>query len=238
LRRLANFAAFSPECAKPIQELFGRFRSIARGRDILKNGDDADEIFVLLRGWAARYLVLPSGERQITEFLLPGDVFPIPVGPIGKMDHAIGALTTCHVVSTPAKVFNDRVLHDPKMAKAFWWITIADKGVLRAWVVNVGARSGYSRIAHMFCELAARLEMVGLSDGSSFAFPLTQQDVSDAQGLTSVHINRMVQQLRANDLIEWRDKRVTILDREGLRQVAEFDPAYLNPGGRPPQTST
>ena len=230
ISRLAHFRGFDRSCRPSLDGLFSGSRSVARRRDVIRDGVDADEVFLLLEGWAARYKILAAGERQITSFLLPGDVFPIHAGPTGRMDHAVGALTRCRLATVPARRFQKELLHDPKLAQAFWWITIADKDILRAWVVNLGHRSAYSRIAHLLCELATRLQMIGRSDGSSFDCPLTQQEIADAEGLTVVHTNRMLTRLRADRLIDWSGTRVTILNPQALRTAAEFDPAYLNPG--------
>lgn len=227
LRKLGHFAE---ACGPAVEALFYRSKTVPRHRDLIKEGDDASEVFLLLWGWAARYNVTANGERQIMSFLLPGDVFPIHAMPVGKMDHGIVALTTCHVAATAAEQFDTAVLHNPELAQAFWWITIQDKGILRAWLVNIGHRDAYARIAHLICEVAARLQMVGLGDGLTFDFPLTQQEIADAQGLTPVHTNRMLQRLRRDGLIEIDRKTLMILDPKRLCEVAEFNPAYLNPG--------
>jgi CRP-like cAMP-binding protein len=230
LRKLGHFAAFDEACRPALEALFYKSKTVPRHRDLIKDGDDASEVFLLLRGWAARYKITANGERQIVSFLVPGDVFPIHTMPVGKMDHGIVALTTCHLAATAAERFDTAVLHHPELAQAFWWITIQDKGVLRAWLVNIGHRDAYARIAHLICEIAARLRMVGLGDGLTFDFPLTQQEIAEAQGLTPVHTNRMLQQLRRDGLIELDQKTLMILDLKRLWEVAEFDPAYLNPG--------
>jgi CRP-like cAMP-binding protein len=230
LKKLSNFAGFKPDCIPALETLFSNSRVVPRHRDIIPIGHDADEVYLLLDGWAARYSMMNNGERQICAFLLPGDVFPIHVGPIGKMDHAIMALTPCRIASVSAHVFEQELLHNPHLAQAFWWVSILEKSILRSWVVSLGHRRAYSRLAHLFCELAERLKMVGLSDGVTFALPLIQTDLADAEGLTPVHINRMLQQLRDNHLIEWRANRLTILNAGALKEIGEFDPAYLNPG--------
>lgn len=234
LNKLAHFSGFNPACAPTVDRLFRRTAIVPRHRDILSEGSQADEIVLLLRGWAARYKLAHDGERQILSFLLPGDVFPSHPLPVGVIDYGILALTRCTIKTATAEAFDHAVLRDADLARAFWWLSIQDKAILRAWLVNLGTRSAYARIANLFCELAARLRLAGVIDGWVFDLAPTQEELADAEGLTAVHTNRTLQQLRTDGLIKLDKRRLTILDSARLQRAGDFDPAYLNPGGRAP----
>ena len=232
LNRLAHFAGFDPSASKALDALFATRKTVAKGRDLVADGSPASEIILLVRGWAARYKLLADGSRQILSLLLPGDVFPIHVLPVGAMDHGIVALTRCDFAEAGVGAFDTAVLHDARLAQAFWWISIQEKGMLRAWLVSLGRRDARARIAHLMCETAERLRMAGLNSVGAFEFPLTQEQIADAQGLTPVHTNRILQRLRRDGLIQLEEKRLTIADPERLARIAGFEPTYLYPGGR------
>lgn len=229
IRKLRNFRLFDRNCERELQQLFDRSSEFERHSDLVRDGDEVQQVFVLLSGWCARYKIVGDGSRQIISFLLPGDVFPLHATTTGQMDHGVAALTRCEVAAADASSFNNALLRKAKLAQAFWWATLADKGVLRAWVVNLGQRSAYCRVAHVICELNARLQMVGLSNNGCFQFPVTQEEIADAVGMTTVHANRILQQLRQDGLIKIEQKRLTILDADGLCELADFNSAYLNP---------
>lgn len=228
--RLSQFKPLDENCRATLESLFGTTKRYPRHKNLAHDGETPEEVFLLCRGWAARYKVMQDGSRQILSFLLPGDVFPIHASASGVMDHGIVAVTECDVAIASASEFNRAVLDDGDLARAFWWSILVDKGILRAWVLNIGQRSAYCRIANLFCELHRRLKSVRLADDHSFDLPLTQHDIADAQGLTAVHVNRTMRQIKEDVLAEHKNKKLYLLDPERLCDVAEFDPAYLNPG--------
>jgi CRP-like cAMP-binding protein len=144
------------------------------------------------------------------------------------MDHGIVALTPAAVAFIPHAVIEQLPLRRPELARALWWATLVDEAVLRAWIVNIGRRDAFEGVAHLLCELHVRLRHVGLVQDHSFDLPLTQEDLADALGLTPVHTNRVLQRLRSEGLITLRGGHLTILDAEGLRRAAGFDPNYLH----------
>lgn len=175
--------------------------------------------------------MLPEGTRQITGFLLPGDVCDMGGAVLRRMDHSVMALTPVTVTSIKRAKLVNATLERPSLAQAFWWASLADEAVLRAWIVNLGRRNAYSRLAHQMCELHARMKRVGLVADGDFTLPLTQTELADALGLTPVHINRMLKRLRSEGLIRLHNHMFTILDAERLGAAAGFDPGYLH--GRP-----
>jgi CRP-like cAMP-binding protein len=202
-------------------------RHVARHTDIISDGDSTEYVHLILEGWAYRYQVLKDGARQITAFLIPGDFCDMHVAVLGEMDHSIGTLTPTKVAYIPHKHLS-ALLERPQIARAFWWATLVDEAVLRAWIVNVGRRDAFDRIAHILCELQLRLASVGMVDGGSFDLPLTQEELADAAGITPVHTNRVLKRLCSEGLIEYERENMTILDVQRLKDVSGFDPRYLH----------
>src|SRR5687768_12945314 len=203
-------------------------RRVEAHRDVISDGDNPEHVHLVLDGWAARYKLLADGSRQITAFLIPGDFCDAHVAILRHMDHAIVALTPATVAYISPALFDDLPRQRPELARALWWATLVDEAVLRAWIVNLGRRDAYAGIAHLICELHARLRNVGLVEHGCFELPLTQEVFADALGLTPVHTNRVLQRLRAEKLITLRGGTLSILDAEGLRRAADFDPDYLH----------
>jgi CRP-like cAMP-binding protein len=185
-------------------------------------------VHLILEGWAARYKILPDGRRQFTAFLIPGDFCDLHVTILKQMDHGILALTSVTVASIPHGEMNELTESRPELTRALWWATLVDEGVLRAWLVNLGRREAYERVAHLMCEMHARMKNVGLVHGGAFELPLTQEQLADALGLTAVHVNRMLKRLRDEGLIRTGSKTLTILDADALGKASGFDPSYLH----------
>lgn len=203
-------------------------RHIATHRDVISEGDNPEHVHLVLGGWAARYKILADGGRQITAFLIPGDFCDAHVAILKRMDHGIMALTDATVAYIPHADFDSLPLRSARLARALWWATLVDEAVLRAWIVNLGRREAYAGIAHLICELHARLRNVGLVTDQSFDLPLTQEVLADALGITPVHVNRVLQRMRSEDLILLKGGVLTILDAEALSRTAGFDSAYLH----------
>ena len=205
-------------------------RDVPARRHILSEGEQPDHVHVIVDGWAARSKTLPDGTRQIMAFLLPGDICDLHVTILGAMDHDIVALTDAKVAYVPHQAMEDLPRDRPELGRALWWATLVDEAVLRSWIVNIGRRNAHQRIAHLLCELHARLKLVGLADEDRFSLPLTQEVLADAHGLTPVHVNRTLQAMRRNGVIELSERMLTILDVGRLREEAGFDPNYLHRG--------
>lgn len=144
------------------------------------------------------------------------------------MDHSIGLLSAARFAEVRQDEMRDLLREHPKVAEALWWSTLVDEAVLREWLVNVGQRSAYERMAHLFIELFYRLEVVGLAVGMAFTLPVTQEQLADTLGLTPVHINRTLQRMREEGLIELENRRLRILDMGRLCNIAAFDDKYLH----------
>ena len=228
--KLSGPADLSEEDRRAVEELCGRVRSFKARHHIIREGDSPKYVHVMMEGWAARYKMLDDGSRQITAFLLPGDFCDMHVAILGEMDHGILAITDAQVALVPSETMEELPRQRPELGRALWWATLVDEAVLRDWIVNIGRRHADKRIAHLFCELHARLKLVGLVEGDQFDLPLTQEVIADALGLTPVHVNRMLQNLRAEGMIALKRGELRILDIAGLHGFAGFDPNYLHRG--------
>lgn len=211
-----------------VRGLCATVRTIEAKADIIREGEAPGQVHVMLEGWAARYKVVADGSRQIVAFLIPGDFCDLHVTILREMDHGIVALTPVKIALVSQQLMIDLPIDHPTIGRALWRATLIDEAVLRSWVVNIGRREAFERIAHLFCELHARLTLVGLVNGTHFALPLTQEVLADATGLTPVHVNRMLQKLRTDGLITLKSGELTILDLTALQQIAGFDPYYLS----------
>lgn len=211
-----------------LQNLSSRTRRVTSHHDLIPEGESPEDVHLIMEGFACRYKLLPDGRRQIVAFLVPGDFCDLHVAILGEMDHSIGTGWGCTVVDIPRATIDDLSAHHPRITRALWWATLVDEGTLREWLVNMGQRGADRQMAHLICELLVRLQAVGRASEDSFEFPITQQDLADTLGVTSVHVNRVLQELRAAGLVEWKSKRLHIPDVRRLKVFAEFDPKYLH----------
>jgi CRP-like cAMP-binding protein len=229
LKKLVQFSEFSEEDERLINELTSeRQTHYDRGEDIIREGDHSDDIHVVLTGLACRYKMLEEGSRQIMAFLLPGDPCDSEIFILNEMDHSIGALAPSLVASISGHRMKELLLNRPSIALAFWWNTLQDEGVLRERIIDEGRRDAYSRIGFLIYEIFVRMRAFGEIDDQKFEFPVTQTDLADATGLTPVHVNRMLKQLREKNLIAIDGKTWTVLDPQGLRKAAHFEASYLH----------
>jgi CRP-like cAMP-binding protein len=182
---------------------------------------------LLLEGFIERYKDTPEGRRQILAIHVPGDFVDLHSYPLKRLEHSVAALTPVKVALFPHPAIRALTEQSATLTELLWRSTLIDAAINREWIVSIGARSAAVRMAHLFCEIFLRLERIGMTDGHRFALPLTQIDLADATGLTAVHANRMLRQLREQGLVEFRQGVATILDWDGLRSFGDFDPGYL-----------
>lgn len=203
-------------------------RTFSARRDIAREGDRPRVIYVMLEGWACRYKTLPDGRRQVVAFFVPGDLCDLNVFILKEMDHSVGAINAVRAAEIGRDELERLTENHPRITQALWWNELVNIAVQREWTLNVGQRSAYERISHLMCEMYLRLRTVELSRGRSCDFPITQTDIGDATGLTAVHVNRTLRQLRDEGLIELKGRRLDILDFPGLRAAAMFNDNYLH----------
>ncbi len=233
---LQRFGALSAAEAQAVDELIGASRLAAPGEDMAAEGDPAGPCRVLIEGQAFRHKTLPDGRRQILAFLIPGDIIDLP-GVFLNLDHSVTALGACELGSIPRTRLDALMQGAPAISHALWRTSQMELAIAREWMVGMGRRSAYSRIAHLFCEMIVRLGSVGLVSGYRCTFPVTQQHLSDALGLSAVHTNRTLQALRREGLLSFQAGELTVLDWPALQEAGEFDHTYLHLAGRPPRQS-
>jgi CRP-like cAMP-binding protein len=219
--------------AQVLRESFSEAREIPADKVVVQAGVTLSECTLLFDGYICRYKDLADGQRQIMEIHVPGDFVDLHSFLLKRLEHNVGSMTAVRVAIMPHERIREITENQPHLARMLWFSTLLDAATHREKILSVGRRSAAARIAHLLCELFVRLELVGLTSGNSYALPLTQADIADATGLTSVHVNRMLKRLRDDELLTFRNGLVTIHDRDRLQRVAEFDPAYLYLERRP-----
>jgi CRP-like cAMP-binding protein len=228
IRKLESFETLTNQDHHALAAFVSRVRQVGPKVDLAREGNPPENVHLILDGYACRYKVLPSGRRQIMAFFVPGDFCDLNVFILDQMDHNIGTLSTCQIVDIPRSAIDAVTLHHPRITRAFLWCALVDEAVLREWLVNIGARESNQRIAHLFCELLMRLDAVGRVTDNSYAFPFTQPEIADAMGLSEVHVNRVLRELRQQGLITLKRRVLTIVDVEGLKAYCGFNPNYLH----------
>ena len=226
-RKLEKFAPLSADERRLLDDIVKKSRSVTARTDMVHEGQVSKDVRLILEGFACRYKLLKNGKRQIVAYLVPGDFCDLNVFILKAMDHSIGTLSPCRVVDIPRHRILE-LMERTGIARAIWYATLVDEATLREWLLNVGQREALRRIGHLFCELLARLRVVGLVTNNSYELPLTQTEIGDTTGLTNVHVNRCLQQLRDKGLIEYKSQHITIKDLAGLTEFTGFNPNYLH----------
>jgi CRP-like cAMP-binding protein len=228
LRKLANFTPLSAEESNAVNECCTDVREFGAREDIISQGDRTGGVKLLLEGFACRYKMLEDGRRQIVSYFVPGDLCDLRVFILKRMDHSIGAIVASKVATiSPENVLKLTSTY-PTLTRALWWSTLVEEAILREWIVNVGQRNALERMAHLFCELLYRFRAVDLNQGNSCALPLTQVEMAETLGLSSVHVNRTLQELRRQKLITLEGGTLTVPDLTALKEVSFFNSDYLH----------
>lgn len=229
VRKLQRFARLSSEDRQALNEAARlNVRRIGSREDIIREGESPDQVNLILSGWACRYKQLEDGRRQIIAFFLPGDLCDTHVFVMREMDHSIGTLSAVTVAEINRDALTAITELHPRITQALWWEMLVATAVQREWTVNIGQRTATERLGHLFCELFLRMRAVDLTDGNSCELPVTQVDLADALGLSNVHVNRVLQELRANGLVTLRGRQLTIPDLAALKAASLFNPNYLH----------
>jgi CRP-like cAMP-binding protein len=228
IRKLESIFTLTDDEREALQQLPMQTVSIKQNQDIVREGDRPSRSCLILSGFACTYKVTAAGKRQIVSFNLPGDVPDLQSLHLKVLDNSVSTISPCTIGFINHDVLRDICHRYPRIASAFWRETLIDAAIFREWVLNVGRREAYTRLAHVLCELVVRLDAVGLVEDHTCNLPITQGEYADAIGVTPVHVNRVLQQLRADGLIELSGDRLNIPDWEKLKEVGEFDAAYLH----------
>ncbi len=232
-RKLAAHVELTSGDVRELDGLAAGARRYPAQTPLLHQSDIPESAILVLDGFACRYKFLPNGRRQITAYLLPGDLFELDLDFRLPLDCALGTLTACRLALIPRPEYEDLIRRRPRIARALQMARLTEAATLREWITNLGSRSGPERLAHFLCEMLLRLRTTGLASENQYSFPITQADLADTLGMSCVHVNRVLQKLRRDGLIELSGRRLTILRPEGLKSLAEYDGSYLKPAATP-----
>ncbi len=234
-RKLAVFTTLTRAEEVRLERLQAQRRRHPARAELLHEAQGDHAAFVLQEGWAMSYKVLADGGRQVVDFQVPGDFLGLRSLLLRTSDHNVAAVTDIVVSEVPPRELRELVETEPRLAMALLWAASRDEAMVVEHLVGIGRRSPMVRTAHQVLELHQRLRLVGLADDGSFACPLNQYVLADALGLTAIHLNRTLRQLRERGLMTFRKGRVEIHDAPAMMALAGFEDAYLDqgpPGGR------
>lgn len=238
IRKLERFVVLNEAEREALCSLTTDLRKCEPQEDLMLQGQRPEGIVLVLSGFAIRYKLLPDGRRQIVGFCLPGDLCDIRVGLVRQMDHNIAALSPMLAGILPAADVHALMEAHPRLARALWWASFVEESIAREWIINVGYRSAFERLAHLFCELYWRLEAVGLGRDQACELPIRQSEIADTLALSAVHVNRTLMELRRSGMVSLTNRRLLIHDMARLKAVAGFDPGYLHLSGGDSPMST
>ena len=227
-KKLNAFLSLSQDELQCLAGLQGRPLNLRRGQQLTREGQTEHKAFVLQEGWACSFKTLPDGGRQIISFPIAGDIVGLRSILLRTADHSFSALTDAVVNAVDGSHIMRCVTEYPRLGAALLWAASRDEAMVVEHLVNIGRRSALERTAHFFMEMAERLTLVGLGTEAEFKCPLSQFVLADALGLTSIHVNRTLRELRERNLLTVRRGVVTIHDLAGLRKLAGFQGGYLS----------
>lgn len=233
IRKLELRDRLSEEEKDVLRGIVASVRQFGVDEDIICEGDRPTASTLILEGFTCRAQTLSDGGRQITSIHVAGDFVDLHSLLIKPMDHSVTTLTPCRVGFVPHQTLRRLSETQPHLTRMLWLVTLIDAAIHRRWMTAVGRQSALSRTAHLLCEMYVRQKEVSLTEGDVFRLPLSQAKLSDALGLSQVHTNRIIGELRATGFVEWRGERVEMKDFPALKEIGDFDPAYLNLGKEP-----
>lgn len=228
IRNLERFGTLDVEDMRGLADLPLQLQRVPRAHDVVREGTPVDRCCLLVDGFACRYKEAATGARQIVSFHLRGDLLDVQHLLLGCADHSIEVLSDATLAWMPKAELVRLAWERPAIGTALWRSSLIDASVFREWVLNVGRRNARTRIAHMICEFVARCEAAGLGTAQGFELPMTQQQIADATGMTTVHVNRTLRALDRDHAIARTANHFRILDWNRLCGMGDFDPAYLH----------
>ena len=233
--KLSQFAPLSDQDVGVIEAMCQREERFRAGANIVIEGETPRSAFVVTRGMACRYRLMPDGRRQILTILIPGDFFDLHGFLLKAMDHSIATIGPTRIAAIGRETVMDIVLNHPRISAALWWSAMQEAAMLRERIVALGRRSARGRLAYFLCELVWRQRAISRAENHSIRLPFTQADLADTLGLTSVHVNRVLQGFRRDNLITLERGRLTLHNVEGLQAISGLTPAYLKLNNTPPE---
>ncbi|MFN4041895.1 MAG: Crp/Fnr family transcriptional regulator [Brevundimonas sp.] len=206
----------------------GPGRDYPAKQDLIREGDRPGPVFIVLDGWACRYKILPNGSRQVLAYMMPGDSCDLHAGLLAEMDHSIQTVTRARIAVVERAEMDALMDHHRGIAKAMYLSQLISEGTLRAWITSMGRRTSIERVAHLMCELYLRARNIGLTTESRLSLPLSQLMLADSLGMTPVHLNRIMKELRLSGAMTLQRGNLMIEDPVRLIQIAGFDENYLH----------
>jgi CRP-like cAMP-binding protein len=226
--KLARSVLLSPQEIAVLAEMQLPTRTVRRDREILTEGRQYNDLFVLLEGSAIRYQVSRDGRRQILNVVLPGDFIGFPACFFQGALFSVAALTDARLSSVPVPHLLSLFQRHRRLAGILLWQFSCEAAMYTEHLVNLGRRSAVERVAHFLLELLTRLQAIGLAEARSYSMPMTQAAIGDLLGLSVAHVNRSFRQLRDDGLVTIDGRSIVIDDFEGLAAIAEFEKSYIN----------
>jgi CRP-like cAMP-binding protein len=220
--------SLSEDDLKAIKALPIDLKEVEADSPIVSEGDRPSHCCLMVTGFSIRSKVASTGRRQILSFHIPGDIPDLQSLFLGKMDHDLGTISPATLGFIKHTALDRLVTDSPTIARALWRETLIDAAIFREWIVNMGARPGPARMAHLMAELRERMASVGLTSDGEFPFPVTQAELADALGMSSVHVNRILQTYRAQRILDLQRNNIHIANYEKIVSAGGFDPAYLH----------
>jgi len=227
-RRIEQRDDLSAEEKLILEEAVDRTAVAPAGSDIVREGDRPTRSTILLEGLAVRYRVLRNGSRQLTSIHVPGDFVDLQSFPLQLMDHSVGALSECSIATIPHTALERIRVGYPHLGWILWRLSLLDAAVHREWIVAMGGMPAVGHLAHLFCEMYLRMKVIGFARDYTFSLPMTQTELAEALGLSPIHVNRVLQELRSNGVIAFDGKTAKILDWDRLVDIGEFDDKHLH----------
>jgi CRP-like cAMP-binding protein len=228
IRKLESIVDLSDQEREAVLVLPFTIKTVGEDQDLVRDGDRPSECCMIVEGFTCRYKILPEGKRQIMSFHIPGDIPDLQSLHLKVMDHSLGTLVPSKVAYINHDDVRELTRRCPRIGDVLWRDTLIDAAVFREWMIGRGRRSAYTRIAHLLCELLVRMRAVGLANGNDIEVPVTQAELGDSLGLSTVHVNRVLQELRGDGLITLRGRFLSVQDWPGLKKAGEFDATYLH----------
>ena len=227
-RRLAARDTISSDERQALIARCGPSRTYAPGDDIILEGQRVSHSTLLVTGICCRYELVNNGGRQIVSLHLPGDFVDLHSFVLKEMDHSIGVFSPCRAVTFEHSDLAELTAEFPHLTRVLWLMTLLDGAIMREWLVSMGRRTALQRLAHLICELHRRYDVVGLCPTGSIDVPLTQAQLGDVLGMSTVHVNRVLQDLRGRGVLRWEGSTITVPDWQRLEDLADFNPRYLH----------
>ena len=229
LRKLEYWGKLSPDDRAAVLALPHTIKTVQSNHYIVREFDRAEYSCVMLSGYAVRHKIVAGGHRQILAIHMKGEMVDLQNSLLGLADHSVQMLTAGKIAMIPRAAVEAIAFERPAIGRAMWIDTLVDGSIFREWIANVGRRDAQTRIAHLLCEFSLRLKVAGLGEQTNYELPMTQDQIADATGLTSVHVNRTLKSLEAQGLIVRRSRRfIEIGDWKKLAEAGDFNSTYLH----------